>query len=362
MEEKHYALGFSLIPKAGPTAIIKIKNKFGTLEKAWQCKNASGFVMDGLRKTTAESIISEKNKIDIEKEINEIQQEKMSFISVFDDGYPPQLRQISCPPAILYYRGNIKLLKEKQLAVIGSRKLSAYGKQAIEKTVPDIVYAGMAITSGLAMGADSYAHQITLENNGKAIAVMGNGLSEKIIRSSFSYNLYNDILNQEGIVLSEFSPFFEASKFTFPARNRIISGLSLGTLIIEAAEKSGSLITAKYALQQNREVFAIPGNIFSPQSAGTNQLIKNGAKLVSGANDIFEELNFVSRQMPLDNEKNFEDEMEEKIYNFLTFEPTHIDKIAKKFSLSSSEASQKLSMMELKNFIRVVPGNKFVRN
>lgn len=362
MEEKNYALGFSLIPNIGLAAVKKLKKKFKTLEKAWHGKNAGDFVFADLKTRSAEAISSGKNKINLENELALLQKEELNFISFWDKEYPEQLRQTSCAPLILYYRGNISLLKEKQLAIVGSRKLTNYGQQAIEKIVPDIVYAGLAITSGLAMGADSYAHQITLENNGQAIAVMGNGLSWKITRGSFSYNLLKEILSNNGLVLSEFPPFFEANKFTFPARNRVISGLSLGTLIVEAAEKSGSLITANYALEQNREVFAIPGNIFSPESAGTNKLIKEGAKCVTSSNDILEALNFISNFSDSKKDFIFEDKDEEKIYKLLSFEPILIDSLIKKTGMNSGMLSAKLSLMELKGMAKTISGGKVIKN
>jgi DNA processing protein len=248
------------------------------------------------------------------------------------------------------------------LAVVGSRKISSYGQQVIEKIIPEIVRAGLIITSGLAIGVDYYAHQITLENEGLAVAVLGNGLSEKIMRRTSSYNLYRNIIRQSGVVISEFPPFFEASKFTFPVRNRIISGLSLGTLIIEAAEKSGSLITAKHALEQGREIFVIPGNIFSSQSVGANQLLKEGAKCVTNANDILETFNFSFNLSKKDSFISFEDETEEKIYKMLSFDPMPFDLLIKKIQLSPAELSAKISLMELKGLAKTIDGGRVVKN
>jgi DNA processing protein len=362
MEERHWTLGFSKLSKVGSATIKKIRDSFGDLEKAWHCKEANFFIKCGFKKEFSNFLISEKSKINLEDELALLKKEDLPFLSIFDKDYPPLLGEISSPPPIIYYRGNIKLLSEKQLAVVGSRKISSYGRQAIEKIIPELVRAGLIITSGLAMGVDHYAHQITLENEGLAVAVLGNGLSEKIMRQTSSYGLYRDIIRQSGIVISEFPPFFEASKFTFPARNRIISGLSLGALIIEAAEKSGSLITAKHALEQGREIFAIPGNIFSPQSAGANQLLKEGAKCVTGSNDILETFNFsfnLSKKDPL---VSFEDETEEKIYRTLSFDPMPFDLLIKKIQLPPAELSAKISLMELKGLARTIDGGRVIKN
>jgi DNA processing protein len=362
MEEKHWTLGFSKLPKVGLTTIKKIRDSFGSLEKAWHCKEADFFIKHGFKKEFSDFLILEKSKINLENELALLEKEDLPFLSVFDKDYPPLLEEISSPPPIIYYRGNIKLLSEKQLAVVGSRKISSYGQQVIEKIIPEIVRAGLIITSGLAIGVDYYAHQITLENEGLAVAVLGNGLSEKIMRRTSSYNLYRNIIRQSGVVISEFPPFFEASKFTFPVRNRIISGLSLGTLIIEAAEKSGSLITAKHALEQGREIFVIPGNIFSSQSVGANQLLKEGAKCVTNANDILETFNFSFNLSKKDSFISFEDETEEKIYKMLSFDPMPFDLLIKKIQLSPAELSAKISLMELKGLAKTIDGGRVVKN
>ena len=362
MEEKYFALGFSLIPKVGGQTLVKIRKQFESFELAWQCQNWEKFFSSGIGEKLAKEIISLKKEIDLEKEIALIEKEKIDFISFWDKEYPQKLKEISAFPPILYFQGDITIIQNKQLAVVGSRKITDYGKQVMEKILPEIIYAGISITSGMALGIDSLAHEITLENDGKTIAVLGSGLGEKIIRGNFSHNLHQKIISSGGLVLSELPPFFEATKFTFPARNRIISGLAMGTLIVEAAEKSGSLITASLALEQNREIFAIPGNIFSPQSCGTHKLIKEGAKCVTSSNDILEAFNFVNNFSKSKKDFCFEDSLEEKIHKTLSFEPMPIDFLGRKLKISSSELSSKLSMMELKGMIKIISGNRAIRN
>lgn len=359
--ENKYIFGFSLLGKIGPAGYRKIADFFSSFEEGWNCQTREKFLKAGISEKTIDFILNKKPKINLELEWEKMKNQSIEMITIQDKFYPQQLKNITSPPFVLFCRGNLELLKKKQLAIIGSRNPTFYGKQALEKLIPDLVHSGLVITSGMATGIDSFAHEKTLENGGQTIAVLGSGLGENNIKYK-NFQLFKKILDSEGLIISEYPPDFPANKFTFPARNRIISGLSLGVLVTEAAEKSGTLITARYALDQNREIFAIPGNIFSSQSAGTHKLIKEGAKLVSNVNDIFEELNFVSKKEELTEKKNFENEMEEGIYNFLTFEPIHIDKIAKKFKLTPAEMSQYLSLMELRGIIKSIPGNKFVRN
>lgn len=359
--EKFY-FAFSLIPEIGPATFSKIKNHFKNLENAWNSNSTKDFVAAGISQKAAEKIITKKSKINPNLEFENHQKQNIEIITKESKEYPELLKEIRSSPFVLFCRGNIDLLHEKQIAIVGSRNHTNYAKQVVEKIIPDLGRAGLAITSGLAQGVDSLSHAQALENEIPAIAVLGSGIDEKTVKGSFTYGLLRQILKNDGLVISEYPIGFSANKFTFPARNRIISGLCLGTLVIEAAEKSGSLITAKYALEQNREVFAVPGNIFSPVSVGTNNLIKEGAKPVTSAKDIFLALNFQA-DLPTKNDlPEFRDGIEEKIYKMLSFEPMHIDKIAKKANLNSATTSKKLSIMELSGIVKNVGGGMFIRN
>lgn len=379
--EIKYLLGFALIPKIGPARFKKIKKHFPNLEEAWQ-SNLSGFVNAGIDKKTAEKIVATKNKINLEQALEQIEKEGIKIIpnpeyhpkhsksgeipdQVQDDSdlYPKQLAETKSAPFVLFCKGNTELLNKKQLAVVGTRKPTVYGKQIVEKIIPQICNAGLVITSGLAMGIDSLAHKTALENNSPTIAVLGSGLGDEIVERSFFRNLAQEMLDKNNLIISEYPPNFQANKFTFPARNRIISGLSLGILVVEAGERSGTLITSKYALDQNRDIFAVPGNIFSSQSVGTNKLLKQGAALITSSDDILEAFNFItSPSIQNKKEIKFEDDLEEKIYNKLSFEPLYIDKIASLCKLDSSVVSAKLSLMELKGIVRDVEGGRFIKN
>jgi DNA processing protein len=214
----------------------------------------------------------------------------MEKISIEDKKYPELLRKIKNPPKVLYYEGRIEP-KEMCLAIVGTRKFSSYGKQTALKIAGDIADSGLTIVSGLAPGIDTFVHIAAVERKKRTIAVLGTGLDEKSIYPKENINLARKIVELGGCLISEYPPGTPGSKITFPQRNRIVSGLSLGVFVVEAKIRSGSLITAREAISQNRKIFALPGSIYSLNSQGTNSLIKKGAKLVETAEDILQELN-----------------------------------------------------------------------
>ncbi|MDQ0230547.1 DNA-processing protein DprA [Metabacillus malikii] len=221
---------------------------------------------------------------------NYYKQEKISFLPIFDANYPPLLKEIPDPPPFLYYKGNINILNTKlMISVVGTRYPTAYGRRALEFILKPLVYERWVIVSGMAKGIDTLAHKASINDGGKTVAVIAGGLNNVYPKENIE--LASELAANH-LILSEHTPSTEPQKWHFPMRNRIISGLSLGTIIIQAKKRSGSLITANQALEQNREVFAIPGSIFDECSAGTNELIKSGAKLVQHPLDIIEE--FVS--------------------------------------------------------------------
>ncbi|WP_218058098.1 DNA-processing protein DprA [Gilliamella sp. HK7] len=285
------------------------------------------------------------------------------LIAYCDNDYPLLLKQIDSPPLLLFVLGNRQLLDSPQLAMVGSREFSEYGAQWGRYFAGELAMNGLTITSGLALGLDAICHRGALEVSGPTIAVLGSGLAKIAPRSNLS--LANDILSQGGAIVSEFLPFEKARSVYFPRRNRIISGLSLGTFVIEASEKSGSLITARYALEQNRDVFALPGDIDNENCSGTHYLIKQGAYLVSKPTDILEHyynyLSVVNNSLNSIKEAPSHSILYPEIFAVIHHQPIPIDIIAQQVNLPISEVTTKLLDMELEGLIKTVTGG-YIRN
>lgn len=282
-----YLLGFSYFVKIGPVNMKRIETYFSDLEQAFWA-TALNLEKAGLNPKLVAEFVKWRTIFSLEKTLKELKQEKINFLNWHDENYPKLLKEISSPPFIIYYRGQLPLLGAERLAVVGPRQHSAYAEKIITELLPDVISAKIEIISGLASGVDTLAHETALKNKGKTLAVLGSGLDQKNIYPAANRCLAEKIINSGGTIISEFFPKMPPQKQNFPQRNRIISGLTKATLIIEAQEKSGALITANYALEQNREVLAVPGNIFSSFSCGSNNLIKLGAKVVTNAEDILE--------------------------------------------------------------------------
>ncbi|HHX58380.1 MAG TPA: DNA-protecting protein DprA [Candidatus Moranbacteria bacterium] len=367
MENKNelkYIYAFSLIPSVGPSTFRKISTGFTNFEVAWKSTPLEFTQKTKLRENLVQKIFTAKAKIDPEQGWRKFENTGLSLISFNDKNYPSQLKEVKTPPFVLFCLGsNLKLLQEKQLAIVGARKNSPYGQMATEKIVTEIAPSGLVITSGLAYGIDQIAHRTALKSNAKTIAVLGSGINEVLNRPPIK-NLIDEIISKDGLIISEYPPRYPSSRFTFPARNRIVSGLSLGTLVVEAGEKSGALITTRCALEQNREVFAVPGNIFSPTSIGPNNLIKQGAQPINSANDILETFNFATNALAKNNNHkkiSLTDETENKVYSALSFDPLVIDQLAKKCTLDTATISTTLSMLELRGLVQNIGGGRFVK-
>jgi len=281
-------------------------------------------------------------------------------ITLQDKDYPAILKEIHSPPKEFYIKGKIAPQDKVAVAVVGTRKYSQYGKQVTLDIAGKLARLGITIVSGLAKGIDTWAHQAALENNGRTIAVLGTGMDRKSFYPFCNYNLSEKIA-RNGAVISEYPNGTRGTQFTFPQRNRIISGLSLGVVIVEAPEQSGALITAALAVEQNREVFAIPGSIYEKNSQGVNQLIKMGAKLVTDVDDILEELN-LSHLIKIKKKKRIkpENREEEIVLSLLSAQPVHIDEIIKQSKLPTAIVNSTLMILELKRGIRNLGKGNYV--
>ncbi len=274
------------IPGVGSSRMRNLISIFGTPQNVLAASERQLLQIDGIDKVTVESIKYGIDKAFVDRQIEYIQNTQTQVLTYWDETYPERLKSIYDPPAFLFLKGDITLLDNVSIAIVGSRTPSIYGKSLTEKLARELVQNGVTIISGFARGIDTVAHKTALENNGKTIAVLGNGLN--VIYPAENKTLL-DGFSKNGLIISEYPFDTKPDASNFPKRNRIISGLSIGVLITEAAVKRGALLTAMYALDQNREVFALPGPVNSPRSAGTNNLIKQGAKLVQSVEDILSE-------------------------------------------------------------------------
>jgi len=285
-------------------------------------------------------------------------QENIEKITIDNKDYPADLKKIKNAPKILYYRGKIKQ-EEPLFAIVGARNCSTYGKQATLDIAGNLAEAGLTIVSGLAPGIDSFAHQATIERGKRTIAVLGTGIDRQSIYPSENIGLAEKILENDGLLISEYPPGTQGTKWTFPQRNRIISGLSLGVLVIEAKQKSGALITANDAFSQNRKVFALPGSIYSFNSKGTHFLIKKGARLAENSQDILDGLNLTLRENKDKNEVSGKTSDENLILNILAEGGLHIDKIIEATKLSAAKTAGVLAILEMEEKVRNLGGNVY---
>ncbi|MDY4011234.1 MAG: DNA-processing protein DprA [Fusobacterium gastrosuis] len=281
-----------------------------------------------------------------------------NFFTIDDDIYPEILKNIYNPPKKIYYKGNLKLLKEKKkIAIVGTRNNSSYGALCCEKIVKDLIAEDIVIISGFARGIDSIAHRICIENNGKTIAVVASGLD--IVYPSSNVNLWKKI-EENGLILSEYEYGTKPFRANFPQRNRIIAGLSEGVIVMESKEKGGSLVTANIALDEGRDVYAVPGEIFSDLSRGCNNLIRDSkAKLLNSVEEILKDYNWIMNKNILKEDKNFT-EIQSKILNCLVYEKT-LDRIVQELNMSTSELLYEIMELEIKGHIKSLAGGKYIK-
>lgn len=288
MDEMQYWIWVSRIEKLGSIRTQKLLEIYKSPKNIWNATKAELMNIEGIGEKIAKEIVNPIYRLNLEKYEKYMKNNNIELIHIFDEKYPEKLKQIYDKPIVLYAKGNVNILNDFSLAIIGCRENTKYGEIVAQNLSYEIAKCGITTVSGLARGIDSIAHKATLKANGKTIAVIGSGLDN--IYPSENNELAMQIIKNEGVILSEYVIGTKPEKMNFPARNRIISALSSGVVVIEAKQKSGTMITVDFALEQGKEVFAVPGNITNPNSQGTNELIKQGAKLTTSIVDILEEL------------------------------------------------------------------------
>lgn len=350
-EDIKYWVAFNNIPGIGRVRLAQLDSYFGNLGNAWEAPIGE-LKRAGLDSTALRAISQWRDRISPDIEVEKLEKHSVHVLTCRDANYPTRLKEIYDYPPVLYYRGSLLPVDEWCIAVVGTRRATVYGKQVTEELVADLARNKITIVSGLARGIDTIAHRSALEVGGRSLAVFASGLD--IIYPAENASLTHNIIEQ-GAIISEYPLGTRPRAEYFPRRNRILSGLSMGVLVAEAGDTSGAMITARMALEQNREVFAIPGSILSAVSRGTNSLIQEGAKLVRDYTDILEELNLktVARQMEMKEALPGSD-TEALLLRELSAEPTHIDEVCQKSGLPVSMVSSTLTVMELKGIVKQV--------
>jgi len=355
-------IALKMIPNLGNITYKRLLERFGDPEAVFSATLNDLVQVEGLRVPTAKSIVAKAWEGDPEAEVAKLKKSGARLITFFDSSYPKDLKEIHDPPPLLYLKGDDIPQNKIVIAVIGSRNPTHYGLKITEEICQSLAIRNIVIASGMARGIDSAAHWGCLKGNGFTIAVLGSGID--IIYPKSNNRLFNNIIDK-GSVITEFPFGTPPEAKNFPMRNRIISGLSKGVVVIEASKRSGSLITASLALEQGREVLAVPGSIESFKSTGTHLLIKQGAKLVENADDILQELGLSfpyskkggrSKEVPLPPME----EDEKRIYDILCYYPLHIDHITKNSNMDSAKVASLLTSLELKGIIKQLPGKMFV--
>jgi DNA processing protein len=345
----------------GARRIAALLAHYGSAMTTWQASGEEYAQLLSLKREVGNQLAKEKTALNPEAEWLKLESYNVKVTSFEAEEYPWLLKQISYPPPILYYLGCLGAIAGPAVAIVGSRRSTFYGQEVAGRLAGELAAAGIAVVSGMALGVDTAAHRGSLESGGKTAAVLGCGLD--LCYPPQNRKLMEEIVSK-GVIFSEFPLGTQPLAANFPQRNRIISGLTLGTVVVEATAKSGSLITANYALEQNREVFAVPGNIGSPYSRGCHRLIKEGARLVESAADVIAELNLAEvheEQLSLLLPQPDLSDDESKLLQLIPYYPLHIDDLIRNGAISAASASSLLLSLELKKLIRQTPGKYFCR-
>ena len=356
-DQRAYVLAFSRIKGIGPARLRLLQTRFGSLSDAWKVDPAD-LLSAGLDQKSIFAIVEARKSAQPERDLEKYEHSDIHVLTWDDASYPRLLRQINDPPPVLYIKGSLIDADDWAIGLVGTRRASVYGREAAEHLASDLARNHITVVSGLARGIDGFAHAAAIKAGGRTIAVLGCGVD---IYYPPEHRKLADEIVQHGALISDYPPGTQPDSMNFPPRNRIISGLSLGVVVVEADEKSGALITSDFAAEQGREVFAVPGNIFNRSSRGANKLIQKGAKLVLSTADILDELNlsmvtsYVSTQALAP-----ENETERLLLTQLSHEPVLTDDLVNLLKLPTEVVTGTLALMELKGLVRQASGTSYI--
>ncbi len=355
-----YEIALSHFPKFGPRRLNALLKYFPGAKEAFNA-GPKNLAAAGIETKVADEFVAFRPDITPDRIMERLGQEEINVIGLHDERYPALLKEIYNPPQLLYTKGIMEDGDDLAVAVVGTRMVSAYGRQVAEQMAVGLARESLTVVSGLALGTDTLAHAACIKAGGRTVAVLGTGVNNNSLYPSSNRYLAQKIISAQGAVISEFPLDTPPWRSNFPQRNRIIAGLALGTLVVEAGERSGALITARYALEQNREVFAVPGSIYSPTSKGTNRLIRQGAMAVLEIMDILETLDVKTTCQHIDNKKLIPATEEEALLlKHLARDPRHIDDLIRLTKLTPSAINATLTMMEMKGLVRNLGNMEYV--
>ena len=359
--EDKYFIAFSSIEEISASFIKKIFAIKGSIKSAWEA-DEKDFKDSGLRINSVKTFLEKRDKIDPEKLLNETIERGINWITYTDKNYPYLLKQIDSPPMILFYKGNLKRVNfDKTLSIVGSRKASTIGKENLGRILKDFYGTDLTIVSGGAAGVDTCAHENAIKNDLTTIVIIGSGLNK--LYPVQNEKMFEKICQNYGVIMSEYWHDFEPLPFRFPIRNRIVSGLSRGTLIVEAAIKSGAMITANLCLEQGRELMCMPGNINNPNTQGIYHLLKNGASMVTCGQDILDVMGWEKIKNKKDRTENNNSKLSEQeqiILKEVSIEPLSADIIASRLNIEFNDLMIVLTTMELSGLIKQIEGARYI--
>lgn len=358
MNEKAFWIAFNQVPGIGPARLAALIDVCGSVEAAWKAP-IQRLKEAGLDRRSLESVLATRRSLDLEAAWQRVVQSGARVYTWNDDDYPENLRQVPLSPPVIFVQG--ELVEEDRLAValVGTRQASAYGREVARGLASELAHNGVTVVSGLALGIDATAHEAAIEAGGRTLAVLGSGVDQIYPAKNRKMAL---AMIQQGALISEYPLGTRPEASNFPPRNRIISGLSLAIVVVEAGQRSGALITAKFAAEQGRDVFAVPGSILQPSSAGCNALIQDGALPLLSINDLLEQLHLERAAVQREARQTIAaDPTERLLLEHLSSEPVHLDDIVRLASMPAAQVSGLLAMMELKGLVRQSGSMRYVK-